>query len=71
MVALGRIGVSKPDVQAVLQTVRPYLAPIADVLRYAGGAPDEKGVPGASHEPINVSYAAEDTGEPSDTRKQE
>lgn len=36
MVALGKLGVSKVDVEAVVELVRPYLSPIAEQLRHAG-----------------------------------
>lgn len=38
MVSLGKLGVSKPDLESIVEIVRPYLTPIADQLRFAGMA---------------------------------
>jgi hypothetical protein len=38
MTALGKLGVSKVDVEMVVEIVRPYLTPISEQLRFAGMA---------------------------------
>jgi hypothetical protein len=40
MVGLGKLSVNKHDVKAVIQILRPYLAPIAEMLRDSGTKPD-------------------------------
>jgi hypothetical protein len=45
MVSLGRLGVAKPDIEDVIEIVRPYLVPISEQLRFAGmvtARPEEK-----------------------------
>jgi hypothetical protein len=38
MVALGKMGVGKADIEDVIRIVRPYLTPISEQLRFAGMA---------------------------------
>jgi hypothetical protein len=39
MVGLGKLSVNKYDVKAVIKILRPYLAPIAEILRDSGTKP--------------------------------
>jgi hypothetical protein len=67
MVSLGKLGVSKPDLEGIVEIVRPYLTPIADQLRFAGMAtgqpcegtpapPDPEDVPEEKVQPVNSEH---------------